>query len=212
MNPKSIREQTIRDAKVNLILDAARKVFSEKGFHEARLEDIAAAAGFSKASLYNYYEDKENIFMTLAAREYCRVMEKLQESIDKDRSFLDNIRESLRIILSVFGEHFAIILAISSFRVMNILNMQRLCEEHEKKFDHFRDSYAKMQEIIVELISLGKKRGEVKSSLDNETLAQYYGSILRGVLFEWKVAGKVGEINLEIDRIVTFLKEGMAVD
>jgi len=61
-NPKEVRDQTVRDAKTNLILDSALKVFSEKGYHETRLEDVAAAAGFSKASLYNYYEDKEEIF------------------------------------------------------------------------------------------------------------------------------------------------------
>ena len=76
---KSKRETAIREAKNNLILDAALKIFSETGFHDSRLEDIAAAAGFSKASLYNYYEDKETIFLSLAIREYSAVVGKLRE-------------------------------------------------------------------------------------------------------------------------------------
>ena len=67
------KDKAIRETKTNLILDASLEVFSRLGFHDTRLEDIAAAAGFSKDSLYNYYEDKEDIFMSLAIREYIRV-------------------------------------------------------------------------------------------------------------------------------------------
>ena len=45
MDPKEVREQTIKDVKCGIILDAARKVFSEKRYLNARLEDIAVRQG-----------------------------------------------------------------------------------------------------------------------------------------------------------------------
>lgn len=44
------------------IVSAARKVFAEKGFAAARLDDIAAKAGVSKGALYLYFNTKEDIF------------------------------------------------------------------------------------------------------------------------------------------------------
>ncbi len=43
------------------ILEAATAVFSEKGFHAATLDDVAAAAGVSKGSIYNHFDSKEDV-------------------------------------------------------------------------------------------------------------------------------------------------------
>jgi AcrR family transcriptional regulator len=47
------------------ILDAALKVFAEKGFAGARMEDIARRAGVTKGTIYLYFENKEAVFKTL---------------------------------------------------------------------------------------------------------------------------------------------------
>jgi AcrR family transcriptional regulator len=47
------------------ILDAALRVFSEKGFAAARMEDIAKAAGVTKGTIYLYFENKESVFKNL---------------------------------------------------------------------------------------------------------------------------------------------------
>ena len=57
--PKWRRRKTARPAE---IVAAALSVFSEKGFAAARLEDIAARAGVSKAALYLYFETKTDLF------------------------------------------------------------------------------------------------------------------------------------------------------
>ena len=44
------------------ILEAALAEFVEKGFAAARLDDVAARAGLSKAAIYLYFEDKMALF------------------------------------------------------------------------------------------------------------------------------------------------------
>lgn len=46
----------------DLILDAARKVFTRKGYAAARMEDIAKEAGMNRALLHYYYRSKERLF------------------------------------------------------------------------------------------------------------------------------------------------------
>ena len=45
-----------------LILDAAMKVFTRKGFSAARMEEIAKEAGINRALLHYYYRDKQTMF------------------------------------------------------------------------------------------------------------------------------------------------------
>lgn len=45
-----------------LILDAARRVFTRKGFAAARMEDIAKEAGMNRALLHYYFRSKERMF------------------------------------------------------------------------------------------------------------------------------------------------------
>lgn len=50
------------------ILDAALAVFGEEGFHEASVGRITARAGCSRASFYQYFSDKEDVFANLAGQ------------------------------------------------------------------------------------------------------------------------------------------------
>lgn len=47
------------------ILDAALRCFSEKGFHEATMDDVARTAGVSKGSLYWHFRSKAELFAGL---------------------------------------------------------------------------------------------------------------------------------------------------
>ena len=205
------KEKAIRETKNNLILDAALKVFSNRGFHDTRLEDIAAAAGFSKASLYNYYRDKEDIFMSLAIREYIRVAEILKGIIDTKGSFEERMRKVIGAIFKVFGDHFAIILTITNFRVANILNLERMSQSHEKRASLFKDLHDKISGIFISLIDSARKNGEVNSSVDDKVLARYIGALLRSVLMEWKIAGKMGNTQEEVEQMILFMKSGLDI-
>ena len=46
----------------DMIILAARKVFSEKGYHKAQIADIVKAAGISTGSIYAHFKDKRDLF------------------------------------------------------------------------------------------------------------------------------------------------------
>jgi AcrR family transcriptional regulator len=58
-SPRWRRRKEARPAE---IVQAAYRVFSEKGFAAAKLDDIAAEAGVSKGALYLYFETKQDLF------------------------------------------------------------------------------------------------------------------------------------------------------
>ncbi|MEX0283809.1 MAG: TetR/AcrR family transcriptional regulator [Paracoccaceae bacterium] len=59
--------------KFQQVLDGAREVFLRDGFEGASVDDIARAAGVSKATLYSYFPDKRLLFMEVAQAE-CNAM------------------------------------------------------------------------------------------------------------------------------------------
>ena len=59
---KRARTQEAKDARVQLLLDAALDEFVERGFSAARMDDIAARANLSKGTLYIYFDSKEALF------------------------------------------------------------------------------------------------------------------------------------------------------
>jgi AcrR family transcriptional regulator len=69
-----------REATRQRVLDAARDVFAERGVIGASVEDICAAAGFTRGAFYSNFVDKTDVARALLAREYERTLTQLDES------------------------------------------------------------------------------------------------------------------------------------
>ncbi len=90
----------------NSILDAARALFSEKGFHGTNSKEIATRAGVSIGSFYSYFKDKKVLFMeVLKAYEHERIMKILKDQ-NRQRLEATGSRAIVRgIIESVLEAH-----------------------------------------------------------------------------------------------------------
>ncbi|EEW26945.1 TetR/AcrR family transcriptional regulator [Rhodobacter ferrooxidans] len=69
--------------KFDQVLDGAREVFLRDGFDGASVDDIARAAGVSKATLYSYFPDKRLLFMAVAKAECRRQADEAVQLIDQ---------------------------------------------------------------------------------------------------------------------------------
>jgi TetR/AcrR family transcriptional repressor of mexJK operon len=67
------KDSTRSDAKRRTILDGARSVFLQQGYGGTSMDQVAAASGVSKMTLYRYYAGKEQLFAGLV-EELCRHM------------------------------------------------------------------------------------------------------------------------------------------
>ncbi len=71
------------------ILDAALKVFSQKGFKGATTKIIAQESGFSELTLFRKFETKENLFNSVLTKNRESILEEL-DSVLIDRKFENN--------------------------------------------------------------------------------------------------------------------------
>jgi AcrR family transcriptional regulator len=89
MSPKP----DISEERREQILEAAASVFSERGIHQARMDDVAAESGVSKGLLYWYFKSKDEIIVAIAERMFSREMDALSELAAQDGSALEQMRE-----------------------------------------------------------------------------------------------------------------------
>ncbi|WP_299080364.1 TetR/AcrR family transcriptional regulator [uncultured Ruegeria sp.] len=71
--------------KFDQVLRGAREVFMADGFEGASVDDIARAAGVSKATLYSYFPDKRLLFMEVAQTECSRMADRVISMIDETK-------------------------------------------------------------------------------------------------------------------------------
>jgi len=79
----------------DMIMQAARKVFSEKGYHKAGIADIVREAGISTGSIYAHFRDKHDLFSQLIqeTNEILRIKLKLLHETKKPGDVRERIQQ-----------------------------------------------------------------------------------------------------------------------
>lgn len=87
------------------ILMAARDLFVEHAFDELTIESIAEAAAVSKATLYQYFNNKADIYDAILMSDVAELVDGLEKSWSADSRFSTNLRRMTYFYVSFFVRH-----------------------------------------------------------------------------------------------------------
>lgn len=73
-----------REARKNLIVNAAERSFAGKPFNKVSMRDIAREAGISPASIYRYFPDQQTLFVEAFLRGSRRVIESFRVAVEEN--------------------------------------------------------------------------------------------------------------------------------
>ncbi|CAA9460150.1 MAG: Transcriptional regulator, AcrR family [uncultured Rubrobacteraceae bacterium] len=113
-----VRDLVVR-ARREQIVEAATRVFAEKGFRRATTREVAREAGISEGTIYNYFEDKDALLMAILheLNETERRAEDFEEGMATDfRGFL---KEYLRQRMSLIWENREVFRVVLSEMLVN---------------------------------------------------------------------------------------------
>ena len=85
------------------IIDASRKLFARRGFSETSMGDIARGAQVARATVYNNFDDKQDILAAIISdymTGYARIAQRLRESARSGQTSFELIQEMVREALS----------------------------------------------------------------------------------------------------------------
>lgn len=171
------------------ILEAAEKVFSQRGYALSTVDEIAAEAQFSKATLYRYFKSKRDIFFDVIMNSFDEVLLELEELKSKDLSAGEKLKELIKLLLQVFSKKKSVsrIFHTEKDAMKKILGMnpkEPLSHStvHARIPKGFMDKGKKLSQAITSTIQEGIHSGEFRD-MDAEEASEILGALLRGFSF-----------------------------
>nr|WP_232843784.1 TetR/AcrR family transcriptional regulator [Rhodobacter amnigenus] len=171
----------------------ARDIFLRDGFEGASVDDIARAAGVSKATLYSYFPDKRLLFMEVARAECLRAADEAEALIDDDAAVAD--------VLRLAGERI-VAFAQSDFGQ----RMFRMCVAEADRFPAlgaaFYDSGPKLiRERLTRYLAKAVERGELRIE-DLDLAADQFAQLCKANLHDRAVFGQGVATPRDVARVV----------
>ena len=101
-----LKEQE-REARRDLIIAAAERVFSTKSFNAVTIRDIAKEAGISHALIYRYFPDQQSLFVEACIRRGVKIVEFISKLIDDNNNIkIEKVTELFIIFLVENDQYF----------------------------------------------------------------------------------------------------------
>lgn len=166
------------------LLDAAKSVFEDSGFLEARVSDVAERAGLSHGSFYTYFDSKEQIFREVAAAVDDELVAPLFDVVLSPSSSGVPPQQRLREALRRHFESYR-----SEARIMGIIEEVSRYDEHVKALHLARHRQYTAQ--IAESIRQLQHRGLADPTLDPDLAAAGIGALTGRFAELWLVQGAV---------------------
>jgi AcrR family transcriptional regulator len=139
-SPRSSKSARTRER----LVEAAKEVFEESGFLDARISDIAARAGQSHGSFYYYFDSKEEIFREVAAAVDERLFAPMDEVIlaHSELKPRQRVREAMRRHFERYRDEARIIALIEQVsgydKEVNTLRLSRFQRHTERAAERIR--------------------------------------------------------------------------
>jgi AcrR family transcriptional regulator len=87
------------------LLDAAEEVFGAKGFHDTTLKEIADLAEFSVGSVYSFFENKDDLFLSVFLRRGAEMLPGMQAVIDAGGTPTEQLHRLVDYEVGYFRDH-----------------------------------------------------------------------------------------------------------
>ncbi len=152
------------------ILDAANKVFAEKGYHEATMDDIAKRLGVSKGAIYLYFSGKEDLFEAMCKTAPQAFKEILYSSFGTEANPIQSATEFFDKMLKLSASNPGLSFEILSEASRNPTLKRILKQNH-----------AEYEEVLTGFLEEGRKRRIVGDNLDLRPLANSLIALWNGL-------------------------------
>lgn len=141
--PKGSEELTA--ARKEEIIDACAELYQTMSFKEITMKDIGSATSFTRTSIYNYFQTKEEIFLALLQREY--------------ESWIDSLKQIQRSHERLTAAEFADALAKSLEERATLLKIMSM--------NHYdMEENSRIERLIEFKVAYGRSLAEVRNCLD----------------------------------------------
>lgn len=171
------RKQREKSQRKIEIITAARKIFSQKGFKAATMEEIAFEAELSPGTLYLYFKNKEELHTILSIEILKHLADKIQNVVRQDISVEKKIESFRDVFIDVYDYDSNIL--INLFHLQSGETLKNLSDEMLKQIKaHSTMAHGAIADVIRQGIEQGIFIDENPVALADILWASYGGIVL----------------------------------
>jgi TetR/AcrR family transcriptional repressor of nem operon len=181
------------------VLTAAARVFWEKGYHAASIDDLCAATGVLRGSLYGAFGDKLGILLAALARYGEGRITRLAESLQSPNPSRETIRQALLYYTRTVSD-------LNGPRACFITNtaLELLPQEREVGA-LIQGIFRRMEGLLSAAVTRAQADGVFARGLDEETVGSYLLCSIQGLRILGKVFGEA-ELTRVVDLVLRALE------
>jgi TetR/AcrR family fatty acid metabolism transcriptional regulator len=193
-----------KEARRRELIEVAARVFSDRGFRNARIEDIAREAGVAKGLVYDYFSSKEELFFAVFEWYNERISLWIRERLKTAGTARRRLTLLARLFVQAGLDHIDMYSLTLEFWAAAGIGV------YEGRFlASFRDAYRTMRAMVSETIRAGQSKGEFRDTVDPEAVAAVLvGAFDAAVLQHW--LDREFEPLREVDRFLDAFMIGMS--
>ena len=185
--------------KFSNIIDAALKVFGEKGYYNATIAEIARTAGVSEATIYEYFGSKEDLLFAIPG-------EITSQAVDFLESISPYIKGAENKIRAIISGYFNLYKDNPDYSSLVLLDLK-----HNRKFMETESYRAVRQaaDFILKAIEEGMETGEFRADIDPYLVRSMILGTLEHVFFRWHLKGRRGEVADFVEPMLEIITRGI---
>ena len=161
------------------ILDAAINVFSNKGYHETKVDDIVGRSETSKGSVYFHFPGKQQIFLALVDKFANLLQRRLIEAVAQEDDGVKQVNLALKICLETFAQY-------QSLAKIFLVQAVGLGSVFEEKRLEIHDRFAG---VIKSYLDTAITNGDIPPT-DTQIVAYAWMGAINEVVIRWVHTGQ----------------------
>ncbi len=166
----SLKERQ-RQEREQLILRAAGQLFTERGYHDMSLDDIASRVGIAKGTIYLHFARKDDLVIALIDHGTTWFIKAFEDALDS----ADTPREKIQAVI----RHFAASTSTQGFRaMMAVMRNPEIHVRMSERHDEMRAKWAGPIQRLATVVDEGKARGEFDPTLPTPLIVRLLMSLL----------------------------------
>lgn len=187
-----------KSKKRELIIESARELFARFGMKKTTMDEIAERCCMSKATLYYYFKNKEDVFKSVINKEFKIFKNKVQETLLKEASPQDKLR---------------------AFIVARFTHLKEIANYYSTIKDEYLEHYAFVEkerikftdweiQIIQSILDEGINKGVFETN-DSKLTAVVITYAMKGLEYPWTIEKDIIDIRSAIDLMLPVLFRGI---
>jgi len=185
--------------KFTKIIDAALKVFGEKGYYNATISEIAREAGVSEATIYEYFGSKEDLLFAIPGEITNMAVEFLEAMSPYIRGAENKIRAIIYGYYNLYKDN------------PNYSSLVLLDLKHNRNFME-TESYQVVRRsagLILQAIHEGMEEGEFREDIDPYLVRSMLLGTIEHIFFRWHLKGRKQELENFVDPLMEVIMGGI---